>query len=180
MNSDTRIAEIVKQLFQCRPELIRELEAVENAEEAVEKIAVAAEHAGVAMGADQRAALGAEIARKSRVMTVLNELIRDDAVLVETLQTARDTDHAVEAVMAAAARRGLTLDVDDLHACVQHMFRMQASGELSDEELAEVSGGLLGSILTGVGILGALGVLTAGSVALVGVGIANMPTGQQG
>lgn len=180
MSPDTRLVETLQQLFQCQPELIRELKAVENAEDAVERIAVAAQRTGIVLDAGQRAALDAEIARKSRLMTLLGELIRDDAALAETLRTAGDSDQAVEAVMAAAAGRGLSPDTDELRACLQQILRMQSPGELSDEELSEVSGGLLGAILTGAGILGALGVLTAGSVALVGVGIANMPAGRQG
>src|SRR5690606_3380246 len=108
------IAEPLKQLFQRDPDLVHQLKDVDDAREAVDRVAAAAVRVGVSLDETQRAVLAAEIERKTRFLTMLRALIHKDGALAGELQAGKDAGGPEAAFMAAAGRQGAFTVIGEL------------------------------------------------------------------
>lgn len=72
----------------------------------------------------------------------LQKLVSLDASLLPDLQNVRDVDQALERIIAAADRHGISLDAGQLERHLLGSIEAdRAAAELSDEEIGEVTGG---------------------------------------
>jgi len=72
----------------------------------------------------------------------LQELLASEPALEQQLERSANLEQAVEYIKAAAGHHGATLDVDELKDTLRAATET-AAGELADEQLAGVEGGLL-------------------------------------
>lgn len=172
MSPETPIAEPLKQLFQRDPDLVHQLKDVDDAREAVDRVAAAAVRVGVSLDETQRAVLAAEIERKTRFLTMLRALIHKDGALAGELQAVKDAGGAEAAIMAAAGRQGVFMDIGELRDYLQLIFQMQGPEELSDDDLAAVSGGdmVIAAGIVAMGVTVYVGVAGAALAILGGFG----------
>lgn len=162
MGSDTHFADTLRQLLKREPVLIQELEGVENGAQAVGKIALAAERAGVSLDEAQRALLSAELDRQMQFLKALRGLIERDEDLERVLRAADDAETAVKAIESAAGRHGVSIDAAAITPYLRLQSRLRASEELSDDELEAVAGGTEVTMVgtAGLGVTSLLGTCT--------------------
>lgn len=100
----------------------------------------------------------------------LNDLVARDAALYERLCNAADKEEFASILTTVALANGLTVDGQAMSELVDKVIELHAeNGELSDEQLEKIVGGLdpvLGCILGGVivGAIVAAGVLVASEI----------------
>lgn len=162
MGSHTHFADTLRQLLKREPALIQELEGVENGVQAVGKIALAAERAGVSLDEAQRALLAAEFDRQMQFLKALRGLIERDEGLERALRATDDAETAVKAIEAAAGRHGVAIDAAGITPYLKLLSRARASEELSDDELEAVAGGTEVTMVgtAGLGVTSLLGTCT--------------------
>lgn len=73
----------------------------------------------------------------------LQELIASEPALEQQLERSTNLEQAVEYIKAAAGHHGVTLDADELKDTLRAATET-AEGELTDQQLAGVEGGLFG------------------------------------
>lgn len=85
----------------------------------------------------------------AELIITLEKLFSLEPSLAEDLEKAAHLDQAVEHIVAAAGRHDLSVDASDLSAWLNTVKAGVAKGEIDDEQLAGVTGGLtmLGTVL---------------------------------
>lgn len=107
----------------------------------------------------------AELAAWLQTLDTLHKLSRIDASLLHDLETAADIEGVSSVIANAAQRHKMPLSIEALKAQLRAVHDNPTDGELSDEQLADVTGGLgllVGGLLAGAVTALAVGVGAAG------------------
>lgn len=140
MNVNTELANL-QELLRREPELPQALRGVENVDQAIERINAVAGRHGIVLEAAELEALSTALASQIRVTTALEALQSKDDSLAQTLEGLGQNDQIVSAIMDSADRHGIAIDAVELAAYLRLVSKNGAPEELSDAELAGVTGG---------------------------------------
>lgn len=83
----------------------------------------------------------------ARMFAALQRLASLEPLLIQQLPKVRDIAEAVEMIQAAAMPHGIALDTGELTRLLHTVNERMKSKELSDDQLADVDGGRLASLL---------------------------------
>lgn len=179
MTDTIATSEKLKRLLELDPGLTARLKEVEDVEALSNLILHSAEQQGVELDAS---ALARELAPFSELLSqlvTLAQVMGAEPSLDSAVREAENIDEAIELITAAAQRQGISLDARALVEQMHSLSNQVPVGELSDDELAEVSGGSL-AFTAGVIVVGAIAMAVGVGSLGAGFGLGAFLWSQQG
>ncbi|MFA7436651.1 hypothetical protein [Castellaniella sp.] len=167
MKSNPEFIAKLQELSRLAPDLLQDLRTVTTEQEAVDKIMAAGGRHGIPLENSDIRNFLAFSAQQARIIATVRELVQADPALAETLRHGSDRQEVMAAIMAAAQRRGVALDADQLAIPLDAIRNINPTGELDDAALEDVTGGIALTLTIGALVMSALGV--AGVTVLGGV-----------
>lgn len=167
MTQATDISTTLKTLMERDPTLPFKLKTLSDTDQVRRLILQSAEQHEMQIDAGALDEYLQSAARQAEILTTLISMTTADPGLKAALKQSTQVDEAVGHIMASADRQGITLDADELAAYVQ-IAPQDDIQEISDEDLADVTGGVM---VVGMVICGAMLVGLAAGAAGLGFGI---------
>ena len=171
MRSNPEFIARLQELSRLAPDLLQDLRTATTEQEAVDKIMAAGGRHGITLEDHEVRDFLAFSGEQVQKMATVHELMQTDPILAEALEQTSDQQQAMAAVMAAAQRQGVGLDVADLAIPLETIRQLNRTGELDDAALEDVTGGSLlvigaAALLIGTGAI-SIGAVSASAAGLI-------------
>jgi len=167
MTQSIDIRASLKALFERDSELASKLQKATGPDQVKALIMQSAQHHEVTLDATGLEQHLGTLARQAEMLSQLQALMETDPTLEPALRQATEAEAVRGLIMASAQRHGKELDADELLALFQNI---PVQGELSDQALEDVTGGVVGvGTLVVIGATYALALGAGAGLGILGV-----------
>lgn len=143
MNATSDISAALQKLNENDPSLFLDIQAMQETGQAVERIMVSARQHDIHIDAETLTA-------QLETLKTLQALFRLEPAAANEIHKTENPEQNSQRIQALAQAQGMELDPDALATLLQNATAGKTETELSDAELANVSGGVTPSVIGGL------------------------------